>query len=82
MTFSPPDDWIKFDDDKVYGVTTDEVLKLSGGGDWHCAYVLLYAPRRISEEDAKPAEEEAEKKEETEKMEKTKETKTEKMDTQ
>ncbi|VDP07762.1 unnamed protein product [Heligmosomoides polygyrus] len=25
------------------------VLKLSGGGDWHCAYVLLYGPRIIKE---------------------------------
>eukprot|EP00058_Branchiostoma_floridae_P000266 XP_002585754.1 hypothetical protein BRAFLDRAFT_232629 [Branchiostoma floridae] len=40
-------DWIKCDDDKVYAVTEEDVLKLSGGGDWHCAYVLLYGPRRL-----------------------------------
>ncbi|KAK3580958.1 hypothetical protein CHS0354_006985 [Potamilus streckersoni] len=39
------DDWLMFDDDQVSPVTAEDVLKLSGGGDWHCAYVLLYAPR-------------------------------------
>ena len=39
--------WLKFDDDKVTPVGTDEVLKLSGGGDWHCAYLLLYGPRPV-----------------------------------
>ncbi|CAH1772659.1 unnamed protein product [Owenia fusiformis] len=39
------DEWIMFDDDNVNGVTTEDILKLSGGGDWHCAYVLLYAPK-------------------------------------
>lgn len=37
--------WMKFDDDVVSPVNSEEILKLSGGGDWHCAYVLLYAPR-------------------------------------
>ncbi|XP_061452725.1 ubiquitin carboxyl-terminal hydrolase 14 [Rhineura floridana] len=41
------DEWIKFDDDKVSVVTPEDVLRLSGGGDWHIAYVLLYGPRRI-----------------------------------
>ncbi|XP_043921175.1 ubiquitin carboxyl-terminal hydrolase 14 isoform X1 [Protopterus annectens] len=40
-------EWIKFDDDKVTVVTPEDVLKLSGGGDWHIAYVLLYGPRRV-----------------------------------
>lgn len=39
------DVWFKYDDDNVTPVTTEEILKLSGGGDWHCAYVLLYGPR-------------------------------------
>ncbi|KAJ8678559.1 hypothetical protein QAD02_014346 [Eretmocerus hayati] len=39
------DTWLKCDDDNVSVVTTEDVLKLSGGGDWHCAYVLLYGPR-------------------------------------
>jgi len=39
------DIWAKFDDDTVSQVTTEDILRLSGGGDWHCAYVLLYGPR-------------------------------------
>lgn len=39
------DEWLMFDDDNVTAITSEDVLKLSGGGDWHCAYVLLYGPR-------------------------------------
>lgn len=39
------DTWMKFDDDVVSPVQTDDILRLSGGGDWHCAYVLLYGPK-------------------------------------
>lgn len=35
------------DDDKVSIVKEDQILKLSGGGDWHVAYILVYAPRRL-----------------------------------
>jgi len=45
------DEWIMFDDDNVSGITSEEVLKLSGGGDWHCAYVLLYGPRVLEVEE-------------------------------
>ncbi|XP_068216889.1 ubiquitin carboxyl-terminal hydrolase 14 [Palaemon carinicauda] len=38
-------EWLKCDDDEVTSVTEEEILKLSGGGDWHCAYILLYGPR-------------------------------------
>lgn len=41
------DEWVKFDDDKVSVVAPEDILKLSGGGDWHIAYVLLYGPRRL-----------------------------------
>lgn len=41
------DEWVKFDDDKVSMVTPEDILKLSGGGDWHIAYVLVYGPRRL-----------------------------------
>lgn len=41
------DKWVKCDDDTVSPVPTEEILKLSGGGDWHCAYVLLYGPRLL-----------------------------------
>ncbi|XP_006633925.1 ubiquitin carboxyl-terminal hydrolase 14 isoform X1 [Lepisosteus oculatus] len=40
-------EWVKFDDDKVSVVAPEDILKLSGGGDWHIAYVLLYGPRRL-----------------------------------
>lgn len=26
-------------------MSSEDVLRLSGGGDWHCAYLLLYGPR-------------------------------------
>lgn len=42
---SKPDEWMMFDDENVSVVTSEDILKLSGGGDWHCAYVLLYGPR-------------------------------------
>lgn len=41
------DEWFKFDDDKVSVVAAEDILRLSGGGDWHIAYVLLYGPRRL-----------------------------------
>jgi len=40
-----PGEWFKCDDEDVTLVTEDDILKLSGGGDWHTAYVLLYGPR-------------------------------------
>ena len=39
--------WYMYDDDVVTKVTEEEILKLSGGGDWHTAYVLFYGPRRL-----------------------------------
>lgn len=50
--------WVKFDDDVVSQVSEEEILRLSGGGDWHCAYVLIYGPKilEVSEEDSPPAE--------------------------
>jgi len=45
------DEWMKCDDDNVSPVTSQDVLKLSGGGDWHCAYVLLYAPKQLTVEE-------------------------------
>lgn len=39
------DTWLKCDDETVTVITTEDILKLSGGGDWHCAYVLLYGPK-------------------------------------
>ncbi|KAH9633208.1 hypothetical protein HF086_017763 [Spodoptera exigua] len=50
------DSWLRCDDDAVTPVTEEEVLKLSGGGDWHCAYLLLYGPKilQVPEVDDKP----------------------------
>ncbi|CAJ0562819.1 unnamed protein product, partial [Mesorhabditis spiculigera] len=39
------DKWVKCDDDEVTPVHVEDVKKLSGGGDYHTAYVLLYGPR-------------------------------------
>lgn len=39
------DQWFMCDDEIVTPVDSEEILKLSGGGDWHCAYVCLYGPR-------------------------------------
>ncbi|CAH8577765.1 unnamed protein product [Schistosoma turkestanicum] len=39
--------WFKFDDDRVSQVTSEDILRLSGGGDWHCAYILLYGSRFV-----------------------------------
>jgi ubiquitin carboxyl-terminal hydrolase 14 len=39
--------WILFDDDKLSIKTEEDILALSGGGDWHMAYVLLYKAIRV-----------------------------------
>ncbi|KAI6222983.1 Ubiquitin carboxyl-terminal hydrolase [Aphelenchoides fujianensis] len=41
------DKWCMCDDEATFPVTEEQVLKLSGGGDWHTAYVLVYGPRRL-----------------------------------
>lgn len=45
------DTWIMCDDDNMSVVNVEDVLKLSGGGDWHCAYVLLYSPKQLTIEE-------------------------------
>lgn len=44
-------EWLMFDDENVTPVSEDDILKLSGGGDWHIAYLLIYGPRTIEYED-------------------------------
>jgi len=34
--------WVKFDDDDVYEVPKEEIMKLNGGGDWDMAYLCIY----------------------------------------
>lgn len=41
------DQWYMFDDEDVTPMSEEDILKLSGGGDWHTAYVLFYSPRRL-----------------------------------
>ncbi len=41
------DNWITYDDDIVTTCKTDDILKLSGGGDWHMTYMCMY--RRIDD---------------------------------
>ena len=36
------DKWLKYDDDEVTMVTTNDVLELKGGGDWHMAYICFF----------------------------------------
>ncbi len=36
------DNWLVFDDEDVSECKTAEVLQLSGGGDWHMAYMCFY----------------------------------------
>merc|ERR1711974_158256 len=54
--------WFEDDDDDVSPIHEEDVLKLSGGGDWHTAYLLIYGPRKLpkqrgqkSEADTTPA---------------------------
>jgi len=41
--------WILFDDDEMILKKEEDVLALSGGGDWHMAYLLLYKAQRVPE---------------------------------
>lgn len=40
--------WALFDDDQIIPKTQEDVLALSGGGDWHMAYLLMYSADRKS----------------------------------
>ena len=46
-THNTGDRWIEFDDDVVSGVSTQEIMNLRGGSDWHMAYVLIYRKLEI-----------------------------------
>lgn len=43
----PDAQWVQFDDDDMIPRKEEEVLALSGGGDWHMAYLLLYRAQRV-----------------------------------
>lgn len=38
--------WALFDDDQIITKTQEDVLALSGGGDWHMAYLIMYTAVR------------------------------------
>ncbi|KAJ3671194.1 hypothetical protein LUZ60_008620 [Juncus effusus] len=37
--------WIEYDDDNPIPQREEEITKLSGGGDWHMAYICMYKAR-------------------------------------
>jgi len=39
--------WYMYDDENVVKMSEEDILKLSGGGDWHTAYCLFYSPRKL-----------------------------------
>merc|ERR1719225_2316764 len=63
------DTWIECNDDDVNPIHVEDVLKLSGGGDWHTAYLLLYGPRRLPKNFKKSDQENEAKEANVEKME-------------
>ena len=36
------DKWLKYDDSEVTMVSTNDILELKGGGDWHMAYICFF----------------------------------------
>ena len=45
--------WVECNDDTINPVHVEDVMKLSGGGDWHTAYLLMYGPRKLVKHVAK-----------------------------
>ena len=39
--------WIEFDDENLIPTTEEQIMQLSGGGDWHMAYLLLYKAETV-----------------------------------
>ncbi|KAG6733505.1 hypothetical protein I3843_01G218700 [Carya illinoinensis] len=39
--------WIEYDDDNPIAQREEDITKLSGGGDWHMAYICMYKARVI-----------------------------------
>jgi len=44
--------WIQFDDEEMIPRKETEIVELSGGGDWHMAYLLLYKAIRVEAQSA------------------------------
>ncbi|GAA5995023.1 hypothetical protein JCM5350_005877 [Sporobolomyces pararoseus] len=45
---SDKQEWYKFDDEKVSLVSKEKILGLEGGGEDHCAYILLYKSKSLA----------------------------------
>ena len=41
-THQKGDIWVKYDDDVISYVKTQDILELKGGGDWHMNYICIY----------------------------------------
>ncbi|GLJ15109.1 hypothetical protein SUGI_0246920 [Cryptomeria japonica] len=39
--------WVEFDDDNPIPQREEDITKLSGGGDWHMAYICMYKARTL-----------------------------------
>ncbi|KDP40803.1 hypothetical protein JCGZ_24802 [Jatropha curcas] len=39
--------WIEYDDDNPIPQREEDITKLSGGGDWHMAYICMYKARAV-----------------------------------
>ncbi|KAL6285511.1 hypothetical protein PRUPE_3G052400 [Prunus persica] len=39
--------WIEYDDDNPIPQREEDITKLSGGGDWHMAYICMYKARTV-----------------------------------
>ncbi|PKI79458.1 hypothetical protein CRG98_000149 [Punica granatum] len=39
--------WIEYDDDNPIPQREEDIVKLSGGGDWHMAYICMYKARVV-----------------------------------
>ncbi|CAG9465582.1 unnamed protein product [Pedinophyceae sp. YPF-701] len=42
--------WVEFDDDNMILRKDEDIVNLSGGGDWHMAYMLLYTAQTVPAE--------------------------------
>uniref|UniRef100_A0A1J3JGT6 ubiquitinyl hydrolase 1 n=1 Tax=Noccaea caerulescens TaxID=107243 RepID=A0A1J3JGT6_NOCCA len=40
--------WVQYDDDNTSLQREEDITKLSGGGDWHMAYIIMYKARLVS----------------------------------
>eukprot|EP00210_Caulerpa_lentillifera_P003757 g3589.t1 len=39
--------WVEFDDEELILRNQEDIMELSGGGDWHMAYLLLYKAQKV-----------------------------------